>query len=255
MLQRLAKTFLIAAVVALVLVPTVAIGSHDYKDVPDSNVFHGDISWMGENEITKGCNPPANDMFCPGDNVTRQQMAAFMRRAAENQVVDAGMLDGMDSTDFVPMSYTPNLMTLTFAAVDVAPGTGVIPGPGIGPVMTLDFEVPVDGSILVTHATSVGLHAGDTAYAMAPTLGTCGAMEFAIAAYGHVETGHEYDNVAGVIPFNVTAGAHTLTYCGSVEANDVNALSFQVGVVYEAGGIAPDIELPPVMSGPETAWE
>ena len=31
--------------------------------------------------ITRGCNPPTNDRFCPTDFVTRGQMAAFLRRA------------------------------------------------------------------------------------------------------------------------------------------------------------------------------
>jgi hypothetical protein len=35
------------------------------------------------------CTPPTNTNYCPEDNVTRGQMAAFMRRLGENQVVDA----------------------------------------------------------------------------------------------------------------------------------------------------------------------
>ena len=31
--------------------------------------------------VTRGCNPPVNDRFCPGSNVTRGQMAAFLHRA------------------------------------------------------------------------------------------------------------------------------------------------------------------------------
>jgi hypothetical protein len=31
--------------------------------------------------VTLGCNPPANDKFCPDDKVTRGQMAAFLTRA------------------------------------------------------------------------------------------------------------------------------------------------------------------------------
>jgi hypothetical protein len=31
--------------------------------------------------VTRGCNPPANDRFCPGGTVTREQMAAFLVRA------------------------------------------------------------------------------------------------------------------------------------------------------------------------------
>jgi hypothetical protein len=44
-------------------------------------VFAGDIGRLAAAGITKGCNPPTNDRFCPGDNVTRGQMAAFLTRA------------------------------------------------------------------------------------------------------------------------------------------------------------------------------
>jgi hypothetical protein len=51
-----------------------------FKDVQDS-VFVADIEWLGATGITKGCNPPANDLYCPDDQVTRGQMAAFLARA------------------------------------------------------------------------------------------------------------------------------------------------------------------------------
>jgi hypothetical protein len=47
----------------------------------DGSIFEADIEWLADEGITKGCNPPANDMFCPGDAVTRGQMAAFLVRA------------------------------------------------------------------------------------------------------------------------------------------------------------------------------
>ncbi|MEA2024495.1 MAG: S-layer homology domain-containing protein [Actinomycetota bacterium] len=47
----------------------------------DGSVFEADIEWMAEEGITKGCNPPANDRFCPDGVVTRGQMAAFLVRA------------------------------------------------------------------------------------------------------------------------------------------------------------------------------
>ncbi|MDH4307732.1 MAG: S-layer homology domain-containing protein [Acidimicrobiia bacterium] len=31
--------------------------------------------------VTRGCNPPVNDRFCPAEPVTRGQMAAFLHRA------------------------------------------------------------------------------------------------------------------------------------------------------------------------------
>jgi Tol biopolymer transport system component len=47
----------------------------------DGSVFETDIEWLGATGITKGCNPPVNDMFCPAQQVTRAQMAAFLHRA------------------------------------------------------------------------------------------------------------------------------------------------------------------------------
>ena len=52
-----------------------------FVDVPASNPFFGYIERLKEQGITTGCNPPANDRFCPADFVPRQQMAAFLIRA------------------------------------------------------------------------------------------------------------------------------------------------------------------------------
>jgi hypothetical protein len=47
----------------------------------DASVFEGAIERLAQAGITVGCNPPANDMFCPDRNVTRGEMAAFLGRA------------------------------------------------------------------------------------------------------------------------------------------------------------------------------
>ncbi|MEA2003256.1 MAG: S-layer homology domain-containing protein, partial [Actinomycetota bacterium] len=52
-----------------------------FVDVLSDNVFAGDIQWLADSGITRGCNPPTNDRFCPNDPVTRGQMAAFLGRA------------------------------------------------------------------------------------------------------------------------------------------------------------------------------
>ncbi|MFP4555029.1 MAG: SpoIID/LytB domain-containing protein, partial [Actinomycetota bacterium] len=44
------------------------------------NTFEGDIEWLEVEGITKGCNPPENTLFCPDEDVTRGQMAAFLKR-------------------------------------------------------------------------------------------------------------------------------------------------------------------------------
>ncbi len=45
-----------------------------------NSIYRADIMWLLDEEITRGCNPPANDRYCPGGLVTRGQMAAFLVR-------------------------------------------------------------------------------------------------------------------------------------------------------------------------------
>ena len=55
-------------------------GKNWFVDDGDS-VFQGDINRLAAAGITKGCNPPDNNRFCPDGRVTREQMAAFLGRA------------------------------------------------------------------------------------------------------------------------------------------------------------------------------
>jgi DNA-binding beta-propeller fold protein YncE len=63
-------------------------GSDDSFVDDDDSVFEADIEALGASGITKGCNPPANDRFCPNDRLTRGQMAAFLVRALALPRVD-----------------------------------------------------------------------------------------------------------------------------------------------------------------------
>jgi hypothetical protein len=63
------------------ILPVTAAAAVDFTDVPADNPFHASVAWLAGEGITKGCNPPANDRFCPDDAVTRGQMAAFLVRA------------------------------------------------------------------------------------------------------------------------------------------------------------------------------
>ena len=49
----------------------------------ESSVFQESINRLANHDITKGCNPPANDEFCPDENLSRAQMATFLARALE----------------------------------------------------------------------------------------------------------------------------------------------------------------------------
>jgi hypothetical protein len=47
----------------------------------DTSIFEGDIEAIAAAGITLGCNPPANDQFCPDRTLIRAEMASFLARA------------------------------------------------------------------------------------------------------------------------------------------------------------------------------
>jgi hypothetical protein len=51
-----------------------------FNDVPPTNLFYAHIEEMAVRTITSGCSasPP---LYCPGQLVTRAQMAAFLVKA------------------------------------------------------------------------------------------------------------------------------------------------------------------------------
>jgi hypothetical protein len=75
---RLAKRLTRVALVALMLaLPVMVSASHVFTDVPTSHTFHSAISKLYGARLTSGCSATR---FCPGANVTRGQMAAFLNR-------------------------------------------------------------------------------------------------------------------------------------------------------------------------------
>ena len=52
----------------------------DYFRDDAGSVFEDDINRLADSGITRGCNPPSNDRYCPDAHVTREQMAAFLVR-------------------------------------------------------------------------------------------------------------------------------------------------------------------------------
>lgn len=70
----------LAVLVAASLPLAVNAVSSRFSDVDDGNIFLADIEWMADSEVTRGC---GGTEFCPKENVTREQMAAFMRRLSD----------------------------------------------------------------------------------------------------------------------------------------------------------------------------
>ena len=57
-----------------------AASEDPFVDTQES-VFVDDIARLAAAGVTRGCNPPVNDRYCPDDPVTRGEMAAFLYRA------------------------------------------------------------------------------------------------------------------------------------------------------------------------------
>lgn len=128
--RRALRTLLVLSVAAALLAPVAVVAAGGAFIDDEDSVFEGDIDWLAAAGVTLGCNPPTNDRFCPDSNVTRGQMAAFMHRLAENQVVDAASaveaesadeLDGLDSTAFLK----DDVITITQSS-------GFVPNAGTG---------------------------------------------------------------------------------------------------------------------------
>jgi len=130
-MTRSKLTMLLALAVLVGLIPTAVLASHSFTDVPDSNIFHDDIAWLADSGVTKGCNPPANTEFCPGDNVTREQMAAFLHRLNTSVLEDAAV--GANTALEAELAAA-NLATAAYQDVEVAEAAGYAStlGPGEG---------------------------------------------------------------------------------------------------------------------------
>jgi len=211
---------ILLAVAILAPVAVSAAGGHFTDD--DDSIFEAHIEWMADSAITLGCNPPTNDNYCPDDSVTRGQMAAFMHRLADNQVVDAGELGGQDP------GYYQNM----FWASDVELG------PLADPLVTeslntaeLAIDAPYDGYLLINASASI--HDLDstvqTLWWVQIDNSTCTATTDSVTqvglAYASVyATQHRQSaSISGGVA--VTAGNHTVTLCG-------NALTLYEARVY-----------------------
>jgi hypothetical protein len=149
-------TFAIVVATLVMLLPIVANAAVSrYVDVPDSNVFVHDIEWMADAGITRGCNPPSNDMFCPDAFVTRGQMAAFMHRFADIVVLDDEALsvthdmivDG--AVDSAKTWDEPGI------AVNVTAQQTFMADPSFGKVESISITPPAPGYVIADMNGSV----------------------------------------------------------------------------------------------------
>jgi hypothetical protein len=132
----------------------VAIAGAGFSDVPPSNPFYADINALDASGVSHGC---GGGKFCPKDNVTREQMAAFMNRLGalsptKTPVVNAAKLDGKTSSAFHQYGTTaPNLSTQygSFSVEGTAAGAGALGAANIS------YPVPINAE-LTPHVIKIG---------------------------------------------------------------------------------------------------
>jgi hypothetical protein len=143
---------LILVVVLAVLAPVAVFAAGGTFVDDDTSIFEANIEWMSANGITSGCGP---DTYCPEDNVTRGQMAAFMQRLATLKVVDAataveadhaaeadnaGTVDGYDANALNRVAYDID------ESGDPVTVTGLI---DVDTVLSVEITAPRGGYITV----------------------------------------------------------------------------------------------------------
>lgn len=218
--RRLLKAALILTIVGAVIAPIAVSASHTFTDVPDNHVFHDNIAWLADNDVTRGCNPPTNDQFCPNDNVTRGQMAAFMQRLSEGKIVDAATAVAADSATTAATAATAataddadtldgldanHLTRVAYAVAD----NNALAGDGVETdILETTITAPIDGFLVITASSDVfgaantlvcGIQV-DTDYVLS-------AERVFVLSAGNTEVDC---STSTVVP--VTAGDHTIKF-------------------------------------------
>jgi hypothetical protein len=133
-------------------------------------------------------------------------MSAFMKRLAENNVVDAATLDGIDSTGFL-------------APVAAAVGDGLaLPNGAIVELAEVSLEAPAAGGFAITAALDPESNvAAQATFWLQVDNATCtfNTANFFSVSNGRVELVGGF-GTSGVVTgaAAVSAGPHTVTFCG-----------------------------------------
>jgi lipoprotein-anchoring transpeptidase ErfK/SrfK len=78
---EMAAMFMRAAEAAFAIDPD-SIDTEQFIDTR-GHTFQTAAAWLATAGVTLGCNPPANDEFCPNSRVTRGQLSAFLKRIVD----------------------------------------------------------------------------------------------------------------------------------------------------------------------------
>jgi hypothetical protein len=266
--KKWARVGMIAVVTAMIVAPVTAWAAHTFNDVPNTNTFHEDIAWLEASGVTKGCNPPANTLFCPKDEVTREQMSAFMRRFAQYlgaedgtpaQADNAATADNASNADELAGQSAASYRSIV--AVD-AHHTYTDPlgplSPGSYELAAVDITVPASGVILVNGVStweSTGADSNVVAWLEMDTSTPCDDFfdgDILPASFSEVWVDGADLFGSGTTPSVAavsvgSSGTHSLHSCATVQAGSISGIERTITArqawVTERGG--PWIHGPP----------
>jgi hypothetical protein len=265
---RLSARFLrrlsVAALIGAFMIPTAVIAAGGAFTDDDTSVFEANIEWLADSGVTKGCNPPDNTRFCPDDNVTRGQMAAFMQRFAQyldaedgtpaqaDNATSAETLDGQDPAAFVTSIFGSSCDSTCsdLSATNVE-------------LLELAIEAPADGYLQVSGTVMAGFTGPVNDYASmwftlngdATSFDGCETSFAGIPLGGNslsnlwawfwVDGNVDYApiSVTGVVP--APEGSHILRLCGYSNEN-ADLINASVTGIWSASGSATVAAVGPV---------
>lgn len=105
----------VLVVIALLIGPAIVLANHQFPDVPTGASYHDDVEALVGAGITSGC---GGGNYCPGNAVTRGQMAQFLNR---------GLGVATSTFDSVPiLTFKGFVNTITIPAGDLPGGLGYV---------------------------------------------------------------------------------------------------------------------------------
>jgi hypothetical protein len=104
--HRTVRRLAVLTATLLVVGAGAAFAAVAFSDVPAGHPHRKGITYVADAGITVGCGAKT---FCPGDTLTRGQMATFLHRASGNDAatppsVNAATVDGLDASELMPVS-------------------------------------------------------------------------------------------------------------------------------------------------------
>lgn len=132
-MKRSAAAVAIAVTAGAVATTGTALAATGFNDVPDSSPFAEAVTYVRDSGITAGCLD--GTVYCPGNPVTREQMAAFLYRASGNDPdvapsVNASALDGFAVNRFALGTLEVLGGYVDGVGVAVCPGNSTFAGGG-----------------------------------------------------------------------------------------------------------------------------